>query len=39
MMDGVELIQKILHIIREQKESVHEKVTSGNCKDWEAYRS
>ncbi|HCT53541.1 MAG TPA: hypothetical protein DF712_13895 [Balneola sp.] len=38
-MDGVELVQKILHIIREQKDTVHEKVTSGNCKDWEAYRS
>ena len=39
MKDGVELIQEILHIVREQREDVQVKITSGNCKDWEAYRS
>jgi|TARA_R110001606_G_scaffold45692_2_gene118266 hypothetical protein len=39
MKDGVELIQQILHIVREQREDVHVKITSGNCKDWESYRA
>ena len=39
MKDGVELIQQIIHIVREQREAVHTNITSGNCKDWEAYRN
>ena len=39
MLDGVELIQKILHIVREQKETVQERITSGNCDNWESYRA